>query len=155
MRAVLEGTVNETVSFTDYASGIWLPDTSKLTINKKNNDVIIWGHNVIVKHFWCYFVSLVKFSYWSKLHVNICRSLVWSYDNFLWLTRNLEIRNTSVWVSSNIWRLEQVSDTKVGMSFSNKMYWMLQNTTVIAFTVSELLRENQQGVAGKITPHPD
>ena len=36
-----------------------------------------------------------------------------------------------------------------------KCYWMLQNTTVIAFTVSELLRENQQGVAGKITSHPD
>ena len=35
---------------------------------------------------------------------------------------------------------------------------MLQNTRVTAFTVSELLRKNQQGgkkgVGGKITPHP-
>ena len=31
---------------------------------------------------------------------------------------------------------------------SNKSYWMLQNARVTAFTVSELLRENQQG--GKI-----
>ena len=30
---------------------------------------------------------------------------------------------------------------------------MLQNASVTAFTISELLRENQQG--GKINPHPD
>ena len=34
-------------------------------------------------------------------------------------------------------------------SFLRKCYWMLQNTRVTAVTVSELLRENQQG--GKIT----
>ena len=33
-----------------------------------------------------------------------------------------------------------------------KFYWMLQNARVIAFTVSELLRENKQGGWGKITP---
>ena len=39
---------------------------------------------------------------------------------------------------------------------------MLQNVKVVAFTVSELLKENQQerergwgGVLGKIIPHPD
>ena len=31
---------------------------------------------------------------------------------------------------------------------------MLQNARVTAFTVSELLRENQQGVVVKITPPP-
>ena len=31
-----------------------------------------------------------------------------------------------------------------------KFYWMLQNARITAFTVSELLKENQQG--GKITP---
>ena len=31
-----------------------------------------------------------------------------------------------------------------------KFYWKLQNTRVTAFTISELLRENQQ--EGKITP---
>ena len=31
---------------------------------------------------------------------------------------------------------------------------MLQNAKVAAFTVSELLRENQQGGGCKITPHP-
>ena len=34
-----------------------------------------------------------------------------------------------------------------------KCYWMLQNARVTAFTVSKLLRENQQGV--KLPPHPD
>ena len=29
------------------------------------------------------------------------------------------------------------------------------NTNVTASTVSELLRENQQGEGGKITPYPD
>ena len=29
-------------------------------------------------------------------------------------------------------------------------YWMMQNTRVTAFTISELLRENQHG--GRITP---
>ena len=39
-----------------------------------------------------------------------------------------------------------------GMSIM-KCYWMLQNARVTAFTVSELLRENQQGVRG-INPPP-
>ena len=30
-------TINENVNFTDHASGIWLPDCSKLSINRKNN----------------------------------------------------------------------------------------------------------------------
>ena len=34
-----------------------------------------------------------------------------------------------------------------------KCYWRLQNARVTAFTVSELLRENQQGGRGGITPH--
>ena len=51
----------------------------------------------------------------------------------------------------NIWRLGRVRDTKFGTNVSNKMLWMLQNAKVTAFIVSELLRENQQGVGGKIT----
>ena len=37
-----------------------------------------------------------------------------------------------------------------------KCYWMLQNARITAFTVAELLRENQHGKGGgdKITPHP-
>ena len=62
------------------------------------------------------------------------------------LTRNPKIGNSSVWVSPNIWRLGQVRDTKFDTNVSNEM---LLNAAIKAkvtvFTVSELLRENQQG----------
>ena len=41
-------------------------------------------------------------------------------------------------------KIEQSLNTKFGMSII-KCYWMLQNTRVTAFTVSECLRENQKG----------
>ena len=56
------------------------------------------------------------------------------------LTGNLEIKNNFVSFFPNIWRLRQVRDTKFG-------------TDVTAFTVSELLRGNQQGGGGKISPN--
>ena len=59
------------------------------------------------------------------------------------LNRNREIRNTPIWVLSDIWRLTRVRDTKFGMSLV-KCYWMPQNARVTTFTVLELLRENQQ-----------
>ena len=37
--------------------------------------------------------------------------------------------------------------------FLIKCYWMLQNASVTAFFVSELLRENQDG-RGRLPPHP-
>ena len=35
------------------------------------------------------------------------------------LRRNQEIKNTPIWVLSNIWRLGQVGDTKISMNVSN------------------------------------
>ena len=64
------------------------------------------------------------------------------------LTRNPEIGNTPVWVLPNIWRIGQVRQTKFG---TNVSYKILQNFRVTAFTVFELLRENQQD--GEVT-HP-
>ena len=47
-----EVTVNENQRFTDHASGIQLLNCSKFAINwKNNNDVKIFGHDVIVKVF--------------------------------------------------------------------------------------------------------
>ena len=128
-------------------SGIQLPNCSKLVINWKNdNDVTICWHDVIVKFFWC-FVSLVKFNYWSKFHVNVITgSGVITIFFYKGLTRNVEIGNIAIWVLPNIWRLVQERDTKFGTNVSNKCYWMLQNAKVTAFTISELLRENRQGV---------
>ena len=104
-------------------SGIGLPDCSKLAKNpKNNNDVIIFRHDVNVKFFWLCFVSLVKFSYCSKFHVNIITgSGIMTIFFYKGLTRNPEIGNTPVWVLPNIWRLGQVMDTKFGTNVSNRM----------------------------------
>ena len=68
------------------------------------------------------FVSLVKFSYWSKFHVNIIIGseimTIFFYKGF---TRNPEIGNTPVNVLLNIWRLGGVMDTKFGMNVSDRM----------------------------------
>ena len=94
--------------------------------------------------FWRCFVFLVKFSYWSKFHVNIITgSGVMTISFYKGLTRNLEIGNTPVWVLSNIWR--ELGIPNLARTSLIKCYWMLQNARVTAFTVSELLRKNQQG----------
>ena len=114
-------------------------------------------HIVIVKFFWpcrvfffcfvflffCFFSC--NFSCWSKFHVIIITgSRVVTIFLYKGLTRNPDIGNTPVWVLPNIWRLGRVRDTKFGMNISNE-YWILENTRVTSFAVSELLRENQQG----------
>ena len=111
------------MSFIDYASGIQLPDCSKLAINHKNdNDIIIFWHIVIIKFFWRGFVSLAKFSYWSKFLVNIITSCgvmtIFFYEK---LTRHPKIVSTPVWVLPNIWRLGRVRETKFGANVSNKI----------------------------------
>ena len=104
-------------------SGIRSPDCSKLAKNPKNdNDALIFWHDVNVKLFWLCFVSLVKFSYWSKFHVNIITgSGIMTIFFYKGLTRNSEIKNTPVWVLPNIWRLGRVMDTKFGTNVSNRM----------------------------------
>ena len=68
------------------------------------------------------FVSLVKFSYWSKFHVNIITgSGVMTISFHKGLTRNLEIGNAPVWILPNIWRLGRVRNTKFGTNVFNKM----------------------------------
>ena len=99
-------TINENISFIDYEFGIRLPDCSKLAVNWKNsNKVKILRHDIIANFFCCCFVFLVKFSYWSKFHVNIITGSVniitqyhhaslMSISFYKELTRNPEIVNT-------------------------------------------------------------
>ena len=76
---------------------------------KKDNDVTICWHDIIVNFFWSCQISLVKFSYSSKFHVNIMTGcLVMTIFVYEGLTRNSEIGNSIVWVLPNIWRLGQV-----------------------------------------------
>ena len=92
----LKVTVNENISFTDYASGIRLPDCSKLAVNLKNgNDVTIFWNNVIV-NFFRFLTIFINFSYWSKFDVNIITgSGVMTISIYKGLTRNPEIGSTS------------------------------------------------------------
>ena len=74
------------------------------------------------KFFLYCFVSLVRFSYWSKFHVNIITgSGVMTIFCCRRLTRNLAIRNTPIWVLPNIWRLRWVRNTKFDTNVSNEM----------------------------------
>ena len=127
-------TVNENVSFTDYASGIRLPDCSKLVINR----------NKSLSVFLTLLFSLVKLSYWSMFYVNIITgSLVMTIFLHRGLTRNPEIGITCVCVLPNIWRLEQIRDIKFGTNVANKMLLnVVKAYSLTAFTVSQLLREN-------------
>ena len=94
-------------------SGLW---------QKNDNDVTIFRHDIIVKFFWLCFVSFFKFSYWPKFHVNIITgSEIITISFYKGLTRNPEIGNTPVWVLSNIWRLREVMDIKLGTNVSNKV----------------------------------
>ena len=61
------------------------------------------------------------------------------------LTRNPEIANTQFWVLPNIWRPRQIRDIKFGRNTLLKCSRMHKNVRFPAFTVSELLRENEQG----------
>ena len=138
--------MTENVRIINHASGMSIPDCSKSAINRKNNnDVIISWNDVVIKRFWHYCVSLVKFSYWFKFHVNI---IIDSGVFFNYLTifvykrliRNPKIGNTLVRISSNIWWLRMLGiPNLVGMS-TMKSYWILQNARFITFTVSESLR---------------
>ena len=82
-----------------------------------------WRHNLSTwRHcpiFLTRLVSLVKFSYWSKFHVNINGVMTISFYNGL--TRNSEIGNTPVWVLRNIWGLGRVRNTKFGKNVFNKV----------------------------------
>ena len=72
--------------------------------------------------FWRCFISLIKFSYWSKFHFNIITGSGGRTNAFYkGLTINLEIGNTPVWVLINVWRLGQVRNTKYGTNISNEM----------------------------------
>ena len=78
-----------------------------------------WRHH---QFFWLYFFSLFRFSYWSNIHVNtITSSGIMKIFSYKGLTRNVDIGNTPIWVLPNIWRLEQVMDTKFGTNVSNRM----------------------------------
>ena len=145
------------ICFTDYESGIWLLDRSKLAVNWKNSDdVIIFRHDVIVKFLWRCIVSLVKFSYWSKFHVNITTgSGVMTISFYKGLTRNPEMGNTPVWVLLNIFRLGRARNTKFGTNFSYQMLLNAAKCQGYSFNRFWVIKGKPTGGRGvKFTPPP-
>ena len=120
----------------------------------KNNDITICRHGIIVKLLWHCRVFLVNFSYWSKFHVNITTGsgvmTIFVYKGF---TRNQETGNTPTWVLPNIWRLEQVRDTKFGTKVSIKM--LLNATKCQGYRFYCFWVFKGKPTEGKITPYPD
>ena len=113
-----------------------------------------WRHPQI---FWRCRVSLVKFSYWSKFHVNIITgSGIRTIFVYKGLIRNPDIINTVP--SSEFCPISGDWDKLQTPSFAwispMKTYWMLQNARITDFTMSDISRENWQEVEGKMTSLP-
>ena len=94
------------------------------------------------KLFLC-FVSLVKFSCWSKFHVNIIIGsgvmLIWNWPEI----QKSEIPLSEFCSVSGHWSEQGLPN--LARTSIIKCYWMLQNARVTAYTVSELLREKLFG----------
>ena len=129
-----------------------LLDCSKLAINRKNdNDVTISRHEVIVKFFWGCFVSLVKFSYWSKFHLIIITGFgVMSIYFYRGLTSKSGNRKY-IRALPNIWRLGGVRDTKFGTDVSNKILLNAAKCQGYSFCKMPGLQLQGEGEGGKIT----
>ena len=130
-------------------------DCSKLAKNPKNDiDITIFWQEVSVRFFWRCFVSLVKFNYWSKVHVNIITgSGIMKIFFYKGLTRNPEIGNNSVWVLPNIWRLGRVMDTKFGTNISNRMLLNAAKFQCYSFYRFWVIKRKPTG-AIKLPPSP-
>ena len=133
------------------------PDCSKLGKNPKNdNDVTIFQHDVNVKLFWPCFVSIVMFSYWFKLHENIITSSGLMTISFIrdWPEiRKLKIPPPEFCSIFGDWgKLLILNLARMSLI---ECYWILQNSSVTAFTVLELLRQNQlEGGVREVKLHP-
>ena len=161
------------ISFMDYASGIRLPDSSKLAVNWKNgNDIAIMRHDVIINIF-----DVVLFLLSSLVTgptFMLISSLVLELWQFPFIRDWPEIRkseippsenrkyprpkigNTPVWVFPNIWRLGWVRNTKFGTKVSNEMLLNAAKCQGYSFYHFWVIKAKQTG-RGKITPpstHP-
>ena len=128
------------------------------TKSKNDNDLRIFRHDVNVKLFWPFFLSIFNFSYWSKFHVNIITSsglmTIFFYKG---LTRNPEMENTPSWVLLNIWRLGQVIDTKFSTNVSNRMLLNSTKFQCYSFYRSWVIKAKSTGRwegGSKTTPPP-
>ena len=105
--------------------------------------------------FWTLFCFLVNFSYWSKFHVNIITgSGIITIFFYKGLTRNPEIRDTSVWVLPNIWRLGRVRNTKPSTNSSDKIVLNAAKCQGYSFYRFWVIKEKPTREGKSIPPPP-
>ena len=115
------------------------PESGLLQIGRKL-EKWQWHYNFLTwrnqQFFWRCFVSLVKFSYWSKFHVNIitgCEVMtIYFYKGWpeIW---NLEILQSEFSPISGDWGKSEI--THLARICLIQCYWMLQNVRFTALTV--------------------
>ena len=135
-------------------SRIRLRDYSKLiVIWKSEKDVTIFWNDVISNFF-----NVVLFFLSSLVISPSFMSISWmvlELWQFPFIRDWPEIRKSEI-LSSEFFPISGDNGELGIPNFARrsliKCYWMLQKPRVTAFTISALLRENQQG--GKVTPHP-
>ena len=113
------------------------------------SQLLKWHH---CQTFWPCFVSLVKFSYWSKFCVNIIAgSRVMTIFFYKGLTRNPKIGTTHVWVLPNVWRPGRVKSTKFGRIISKRMLLNAEKYYGYRFYRFWVIKENQRGIKSPST----
>ena len=128
------------------------PNCSK--IQKMSMTSQLSRHDVIGKCFWRGSVSLVKFSYCSKFHVNVVTgSGILTIFFYKGLTRSPEIGNTPVWVFPNFGRLGRVMDTKFGTNISNRISLNDAKSQGYSFYCFWVIK-GKPTEGGNITSHP-
>ena len=135
-------------------SGIRLCDGCKLAMNRKK-DVTIFRHDVTINFF--FFFDVAVFFLLGLVTGPSFMSiswLVWSYDNSCFIRDWPEFQKSEI-PQSEFYRISRgwlgIPNFK-RMSLT-KCYWMLQNSKVTVFTISELWRENQR--EGGLPPDHD
>ena len=109
--------------------------SEKWQCHHNRHNLLTWRH---CQNFRGCRVSLVKFSYWSEVHVNIITgSGVMTIIVYKGLIKNPKIGNTPGWGLPNIWRLGQVRDTKFGTNVSNKKLLNAPKCQGYSLTISE------------------
>ena len=147
-------TVTGSITFADSVSGIQSLEGSKLARNPENeSDVTISWHDVKVKFFLRRLVSLVKFCYWPKFHVNIITGFgIMTIFFYMGWARNPEVRNIPVWVLPNLWRVGRVMYIQFGTNFSNKMLLNAANVQGYSFYHFWVIKGSPTGAWVKISP---
>ena len=132
------------ITFTGYAVRLW-SKIGKMTVMSQFSDMTSSSSFFNV-------VSLLPSSLVTGSSFMSISSLVLELWQFSFIRDWPEIQKLEI-PPSKFWPISELGMPNLTRLYLVKWYWMLQNIRVTAFTVSELLRENQQ--RGRVTlPRP-